>query len=179
MLTNDRARAGEVLVLTKPLGVGAITTARKRGEGDEEMLAAAVATMGELNADARDAALAAGARAATDVTGFGLLGHLHSMALHSGVAAEVRADEVPSLDGACELLDSGAGLSGGTRRNLEHALGWTRFDEGVSEARRRLVADATTSGGLLVAVSPERARELPGTVIGVLADGDAGALRVT
>jgi selenide,water dikinase len=178
MLTNDRARPGDALVLTKPLGVGAITTARKRGEADEEMLAAAVATMAELNAGARDAALAAGACAATDVTGFGLLGHLHSMALHSGVAAEVRASEVPSLPGACELLDSGAGISGGTRRNLEHALGWTRFEEGVSEARRLLAADATTSGGLLVAVAPERAGALPGAVVGAVIEGDAGAVRV-
>jgi|SRR6185437_3619362 len=179
MLTNDRARPGDALVLTKPLGVGAITTAAKRGEGGGEMLASAVATMRELNAEARDAALAAGARAATDVTGFGLLGHLHSMALHSGVAAEVWAAEVPGLPGACELLGSGAGLSGGTRRNLEYALGWTRFGEDVSEVQRLLAADATTSGGLLVAVSPERAGQLPGTVVGVVVDGDAGAVLVT
>ncbi len=179
MLTNDRAQPGDVLVLTKPLGVGAITTAWKRGAAGEEMLASAVATMRELNAEARDAALAAGARAATDVTGFGLLGHLHSMALQSGVAAEVWAADVPSLDGACELLAGGAGLSGGTRRNLEHALGWTRFGEGVSEARRLLAADATTSGGLLVAVAPERAGTVPGAVVGAVVDGDAGAVHVT
>ncbi len=178
MLTNDRARPGDALVLTKPLGVGAIATARKRGEAGDAMLAAAVATMSELNAAASVAALRAGAVAATDVTGFGLLGHLHSMALHSGVAAELDAHALPVLDGAAELLASGAGVSGGTRRNLEHAALWTRFGAGVAQELRLLAADATTSGGLLVAVAPERAAELPGTVVGRILGGDAGAVHV-
>jgi selenide,water dikinase len=178
MLTNDRAKPGDVLVLTKPLGVGAIATARKRGEADDASLAAAVATMSELNAAASAAALAAGARAATDVTGFGLLGHLHTMALHSGVAAEVRASSLPRLEGVEQLLRGGIGISGGTRRNLEHARAWTSFEEDVEEWERLLACDATTSGGLLVALEAERAQELPGTVLGRLLDGDAGAIRV-
>jgi selenide, water dikinase len=178
MLTNDRARAGDALVLTKPLGAGAIATARKRGEAGEEMLAAAVATMSELNAGGCAAALRAGAVAATDVTGFGVLGHLHSMASQSGVAAEVEAGALPVLDGALSLLESGAGVSGGTRRNLEYAAEWTRFADDVPEALRLLAADATTSGGLLVAIAPEQAAEMPGALVGRIVDGDAGAVQL-
>ncbi len=178
MLTNDRARPGDALVLTKPLGVGAIATARKRGAADDEQLAAAVATMSELNGAASAAALEAGARAATDVTGFGLLGHLHSMALHSGAAAELDAAAVPCLPGADEMLRDGVGVSGGTRRNLEHASGWTEFAAGVADWQRVLAGDATTSGGLLVAIAPERAGELPGAIVGRVIEGDAGAIGV-
>jgi selenide, water dikinase len=178
MLTNDRARPGDVLVLSKPLGVGAIATARKRGAADDEMLAAAVATMSELNAGACAAALSADARAATDVTCFGLLGHLHSMALQSGVAAEVRAAALPALDGAEELLRNGTGVSGGTLRNLEHAETWTSFGRGVSESQRLLACDATTSGGLLVAIDPQRAKALSGAVVGRVVAGAAGVLEV-
>jgi len=178
MLTNDRARPGDALVLTKPLGVGAITTARKRGEAGDSELAAAVETMSELNALASAAAVGAGAVAATDVTGFGLVGHLHSMALQSGVAAEVQAAAVPRLDGAGEVLKSGAGVSGGTRRNLDHAREWTEFAPTVAGWQALLVCDATTSGGLLVALAPELAEAVPGTVIGRIADGAPGAVRV-
>jgi selenide, water dikinase len=179
MLRNDCARAGDVLVLTKPLGVGAITTGRKRGEADDGMLAAAVETMSELNSAASAAALAAGARAATDVTGFGLLGHLHSMALHSGVAAEIEAVALPVLDGAGELLQSGVGVSGGTRRNFEHACEWTDFSPALAEWHALLACDATTSGGLLVSVDPDSASAVPGAVIGRVMHGEAGAVRVT
>jgi len=178
MLTNDRAQPGDALVLTGPLGAGAIATARKHGCAGDAMLAAAVAAMSELNASASAAALRAGAHAATDVTGFGLLGHLHSMARQSGVAAELEAAALPALPGAVELLGSGAGVSGGTRRNLEYAAQWTRFGAEVPEALRLLAADATTSGGLLVALAPDGAAELPGTVVGRIVDGDAGSVHV-
>ncbi len=179
LLANAGGRPGDALVLTKPLGVGAVTTARKRGVRDDALLAAAVATMTALNADAAVAARAAGVHALTDVTGFGLLGHLHNLARASGVAAEVNAVAVPALDGVEELLDGdGIGVSGGSRRNAGHADAFTSYAEEVPAWRRRLVCDATTSGGLLVAVPPGAASAVPGAVVGRLVDGEAGTIRV-
>ncbi len=178
LISNAGAVAGDVLVLTKPLGVGAIVTARKRGVCDDALLAAAVATMAALNDAASAAARAAGAHAMTDVTGFGLLGHLHGMARASGVAARVDAAAVPALAGVIELLEGEDGVSGGSARNREYAQTFTSFGDGVPESRRRLVCDATTSGGLLVAVAPERAAELPGAVVGEIVAGAPGAITV-
>jgi selenide, water dikinase len=176
ILTNAGARAGDALVLTKPLGVGALTTAAKRGAAGDDELAAAVETMVTLNARASQQALAAGAHAATDVTGFGLLGHLHNVGRESGLAAEVRATAVPALAGALEALADGAGVSGGGRRNLQYAEAFTAVDDGVSEAHRRLVSDPSTSGGLLVAVPADRAEEMDGAVIGRMVEGEPGAI---
>ena len=178
MLTNARARAGDVLVLTKPLGVGAITTAHKRGAADPAQLADAVATMVALNADASARAVAAGAHAATDVTGFGLLGHLHGLGRESGLAAEVRAEDVPALEGVLELLEDGVGVSGGARNNRSYAESFTTFDAKVTEPRRRLLCDPTTSGGLLVSVAAGHAGEIEGAVIGRMLDGEPGAISV-
>jgi selenide,water dikinase len=178
MLTNASARAGDALVLTKPLGVGAITTAHKRGAADPAQLAEAVAVMVALNADASRRALAAGAHAATDVTGFGLLGHLHGLGRESGLAAEVAAADVPSMPGALALLEDGAGISGGGRRNRSYADSFTTFAPEVPESRRRLVCDPTTSGGLLVSLPAARAGELEGSVIGRMFDGEPGAISV-
>jgi selenide, water dikinase len=179
VIANAGGRAGDALVLTKPLGAGAVVTARKRGEADDALLARAVAIMATLNAEAAVAALAAGASAMTDVTGFGLLGHLHGLARESGVAARVDAGAVPVLDGARAVLEDDSGVSGGSRRNREYAESFASFDAGVAPWRERLVCDATTSGGLLVAVDPARAGELPGAVVGRLTDGDPGAIAVT
>ncbi len=180
MLTNAGGRAGDALVLTKPLGVGAVVSARKQGVRDDALLADAVATMTELNDAASAAALAAGAHACTDVTGFGLLGHLHHLCRESGLAAELDAEAVPALDGVVELLDGGEppGVSGGSRRNAAWAAGFASFDYGVPGWRCRLLTDATTSGGLLVAVAPEAADALPGPVVGRLVAGPAGTIRV-
>jgi selenide,water dikinase len=178
MVTNAGGRTGDALVLTKPLGGGAIVTARKRGEADDTLLAAAVEVMVSLNAEASAAAVAAGATAMTDVTGFGLLGHLHSLARESGVAAEVDAAAVPAIDGVAALLAGEGAVSGGSRRNREYAEGFASFAGGVEPWRKRLVCDATTSGGLLVAVEPGRAGEVPGVVVGRLVDGVAGAIVV-
>ena len=178
MLTNASARPGDALVLTKPLGVGAITTAHKRGAVEPARLAEAVAVMVQLNADASRRALAAGAHAATDVTGFGLLGHLHVLARESGLAAELRADHLPALTGAPELLRDGVGVSGGGQRNRSHAESFTSFAADVTESGRRLLCDPTTSGGLLVSVAGARAGELEGTVIGQMLDGEPGAISV-
>jgi selenide,water dikinase len=176
MLTNAGARAGDVLVLTKPLGVGAITTAQKRGEADAAELAAAVEVMVTLNDVAGGQAVAAGAHAATDVTGFGLLGHLHNMARESGLAAVVEAATLPVLEGSLEHLEDGGGQSGGGRRNRSYAEEFTSFAESVSEARRAVACDPVTSGGLLIAVAPEQAQEIAGTVVGRLIDGRAGTI---
>jgi selenide, water dikinase len=176
MLTNAGARAGDALVLTKPLGVGALTTAGKRGAVGENELAAAVETMAALNAPASRQALAAGAHAATDVTGFGLLGHLRNLGRESGLAAEIRSEAIPALPGALEVLDDGAGVSGGGRRNQDYAEEFTAYGDGVSEAHRRLVSDPATSGGLLVSVAPDQAGAIDGTVIGRMVEGEPGAI---
>ena len=178
LLTNARARAGDVLVLSKPLGVGAIVAARRHGVRDERLLASAVSTMVALNAQAAEAALSAGAHAITDVTGFGLLGHLHHICRESSLEAELRADAVPALEGVQGLLESDAGISGGSRRNAQWSAGFASFGPGVRHWRRRLLVDPTTSGGLLVALPPERAAELPGAVIGRLRAGEAGRIAV-
>jgi len=178
LISNASGRAGDALVLTKPLGSGAVSTALKKGFADAELVAAAVEVMCELNADAAGAARAGGAHAMTDVTGFGLLGHLHELAVASGVSAEVDAGAVPAIPGVLELLADDRALAGGSRSNRRHAESYAAFEPGVDEVRRRLVCDAMTSGGLLVALAPERAVELPGEVIGRLTDGEAGAIAV-
>ena len=178
VITNAGGRAGDALVLTKPVGSGAVSTALKRGVEDAP-LAAAVEVMTTLNRDASAAARAAGVRGMTDVTGFGLLGHLHELALASGVAAEVGAESVPAIDGVLELLaDPSRAVAGGTRRNRDDAESFSTFADDVPEARRWLVCDAMTSGGLLVAVAPERADAIPGSVVGRLLDGPAGSISV-
>ncbi len=176
MLTNSGAQPGDALALSKPLGVGAITTGHKRRFTGPGELAGAVEVMVTLNAAAGRQAVAAGAHAATDVTGFGLLGHLHAVARESGLAAEVRAGDVPALEGALDLLEHGSGVSGGGRRNRGYADPFTSFSSDVSEARRRLVCDPTTSGGLLVSLPEDRVAEFDGVVIGRMVTGKPGAI---
>jgi selenide, water dikinase len=178
LITNAGGRVGDALVLTKPLGVGAISTAVKRGL--EASLEDAVAVMTTLNRDASAATRQAGAHALTDVTGFGLLGHLRELSRASEVAAEVHAASVPAIDGVLALLEDRAerAIAGGTRRNRAHAETFTSFDSSVDEARRWLVCDAMTSGGLLAAVSPEQAGSIPGVLIGYLVDGEPGTISV-
>jgi selenide, water dikinase len=182
-LTNAGALPGDVLVLTKPLGVGAITTARKRGlTAGDDLLGRAVEVMTALNASAASAAREAEAHAATDVTGFGLLGHLHNLCRASGLSANIDAASVPAIDGVLDLLeddDAGAqAVSGGSRRNREHAAAFTTIADDVTEGRARLLCDATTSGGLLVAVPADRAARIPGAVVGQLVAGEPGMIRV-
>jgi selenide, water dikinase len=145
IIRNDAAVAGTALSLTKPLGVGVLNSRMKAtGEVSEE----AVASMTALNAGSGRAAVAAGIRAGTDVTGFGLLGHLYKMARASGVTAVVDAAAVPYLTGAREALADGF-VSGGTRRNLDWVRPHTDLSA-VSEDEALLLADAQTSGGLLL-----------------------------
>ena len=160
VLTNAGAQAGDALVLTKPIGLGVIATALKRDAATATHLADAVAVMTTLNAGARDAALELGdaVHAATDVTGFGLLGHLCEVLLASGIAAEIDADAVPVIAGTGELLAAGM-VAGGTQRN--HAFVTDSVDWGDRPVDDQLLlADAQTSGGLLIAVAPERADDL-------------------
>jgi len=179
VLTNAGGRAGDALVLSKPLGAGAVSTAVKRAIA-QAPLAEAIEVMTTLNRHASEAALAAGAHALTDVTGFGLLGHLHELALASGVAAWLRASTVPAIDGILALLaDEGErAIAGGTRRNRAHAEQFTSFEDAVPRPQRWLLCDTMTSGGLLVAVSPERANSIPGAVIGRLQSGVPGTITV-
>jgi selenide, water dikinase len=153
LMRNDAARPGLPLSLSKPLGVGVLNN---RHKATGEVFEHAVASMASLNAAASRAALAAGVTAATDVTGFGLLGHLYAMARASGVTAVVDAAAVPYLEGARESLALGY-LPGGSRRNLE----WVRphLDATVGDDELLLLADAQTSGGLLLA------GEIPGAVV--------------
>ncbi len=179
IITNAGGVVGDALVLTKPLGTGAIIAARRRAAADDALLARAVATMTELNDVASRAAIAAGAHAMTDVTGFGLLGHLHNLCRESRLAAELDAASVPVIEGAQILLqDGGRGGSGGSSRNGTWAARFSDFAVTVPAWRRRLVLDATTSGGLLVAVPEATADSIPGVVIGHLVEGDPGAIHV-
>ncbi len=163
LLRNDSGRTGLPLTLTKPLGIGVLNS---RHKATGEVFEQAVATMTALNRDAAEAAVAAGLRSATDVTGFGLLGHLFKLARASGVRAVVDAAAVPYLDGARDALRDGY-VSGGSRRNLD----WVRphLQSAVTEDELLLLADAQTSGGLLVV------GELPGhPVIGHLEPAEPG-----
>ena len=162
LLRNDAARPGLPITLTKPLGVGLLNN-RMKATG--EVSAAAIETMTALNRDASRAALAAGARAATDVTGFGLLGHLFKMGRASRVGMVLDRAAVPLVDGAAEALRDGF-VSGGTRRNLEWVRAHLRTSSDVTEEDLLLLADAQTSGGLLVI------GEVPGyPVIGQTVEG--------
>jgi selenide, water dikinase len=180
VLRNAGGRSGDALVLTKPLGAGAVSTAAKRGIAPAEVVASAVAVMTTLNRDAAAAARAAGAHALTDVTGFGLLGHLHELTHASGLAAEVDAEAVPAIDGVPRLLALGdRAIAGGTKRNRRYVEAFTTWGEGVAPARRWLLCDAMTSGGLLAAVPPDRATDVPGTVVGRLVEGQPGTIVVS
>ena len=177
LLRNSIARPGHDLVLTKPVGGGVVSTAAKREIAPPELVARAVEVMTTPNGPASLAALAAGASAATDVTGFGLLGHLHELALASGVACEVEAGAVPAIAGVLDLL---AGpeppVAGGSRRNRAWVEPWVAWDPRVAEPRRWLLCDAMTSGGLLVAVPP--GADMPGARIGRVVAGEPGRIGV-
>ena len=184
LLTNTGFRPGDVLVLTKPLGIGVITTAIKAGTAPDDVVHGALDCMTRLNAEAARVALDAGATGATDVTGFGLLGHLGRAVMESGVDAEIDVGAVPLLEGARALAETGS-IPGGSRRNLA----WVdeRLDRGNhDELDVLLLADAQTSGGLVFGASPAAAHEAldrleetghTASVIGRVAEGN-GRLRL-
>jgi selenide,water dikinase len=158
LTSNGGARPGDRLVLTKPIGTGIISTAVKSGRADPAVIAEAIEVMAELNAAAARAMAAVGVHAATDVTGFGLLGHLGEMLAASGVAAVVEHGAVPLIDGVRELAEAGV-VPGGTGRNLIAVERFTDFG-GLDDADQLILADAQTSGGLLIAVAAPRTLEL-------------------
>ncbi len=175
ILTSDGARPGDAIVLTKPIGTGVISTGIKRGVATDEIRDGAVAAMKALNAAAAAAARDAGAHAVTDVTGFGLLGHLREML--DGVGAVVEPALVPLLEGAAEFAADGV-VPGGTKRNLDDAAGFANLG-GVDATTATLLADAQTNGGLLIAVAGDRAEELEpagGTVIGSFVESHPGRI---
>ena len=160
ILRNVGARPGDVLLLTKPLGTGVVSTAVKRGIAPAEVVEAAVRSMAALNKTAGELLAASGAvRALTDVTGFGLLGHALEMAGGSGVRMRIEAAAVPLLPGARELAERDV-VPGGSKANLAWVAPRVRFPEALPPADRQLLADAQTNGGLLAAVDPGRAAEL-------------------
>ncbi len=184
LLRNSTGRPGQRLFLTKPIGLGLITTAIKRGRATPEQAEAAVRTMTTLNAAAASAAVAAGAGAATDVTGFGLLGHLRKLLEASGIAAGIEASAVPLLPGVLELARAGV-VAGGSRRNhawLQRTTGWG----GLTEPEQLVLADAQTSGGLLIAATDAdalaaalRERGVAFAEVGELREGEPGRIDVS
>jgi selenide,water dikinase len=161
ILTNAGAKPGDVLVLTKPLGTGALSTALKREMIAEDDMAEAVRCMTTLNAGALNAIREIGeaVHAATDVTGFGLLGHLRNVLTASHVGARISAGHVPALSRALDLIAKGA-VAGGTKRNADSTAPITRWSAVVGDAQRTLLNDAQTSGGLLIAVAKDGADRL-------------------
>ena len=183
LVRNSTAPPGASLFLTKPLGLGMLSTAIKRGTAEPERVREAVQVMTTLNAPASEAMLEARAEAATDVTGFGLLGHLHEMLLASGVAAQVDAGAVPLLSGSLDLARAGV-VPSGSRRNHEFLRSGTDWGE-LTEPEQLVLADAQTSGGLLVAatdgdalVSALLARGIAPARIGRTVSGEPGEIRL-
>ena len=180
IITNAEARAGDVLILTKPLGTGVLSSALKKDAIDEAQMAPAIRWMTTLNAAASQAMVAARAHAATDITGFGLLGHGNELARASGIALRIVASQVPRYDLALELLASGI-APGGTRANAAEHARITTFSDGVSAEMRLLLSDSQTSGGLLIAVAPDNLAQLletlhePDALAAVIGSVEAGS----
>jgi selenide,water dikinase len=159
VLTNDKAQPGDVLILTKPLGLGIITTAAKNGEDKLGAIGDAIRIMKTLNRAAGEQMVRAKVHALTDVTGFGLLGHLRNILAASDVGAEVYFDQVPILPAAREYVQAGI-CPGGTNANHKFLADWVEYAGDITKPEQLLLCDAQTSGGLLAAVSAERAPKL-------------------
>ena len=179
ILTNSGGQPGDALHLTKPLGSGVITTAAKRRLASPDLVSEAIDVMTRLNSVESEAALAAGASAATDVTGFGLLGHLHELCLASNCAAVIDAATVPVIEGVLEMADDQRCRSGGTERNLQYAQRFTQSESALPSNLHAVLADATTSGGLLLAVADQKSTDEFGRPIGSLVEGDPGTIMIT
>jgi len=159
ILKNSTAAIGDDLVLTKPLGIGIITTAIKRGKAAQSTIDAVVTLMATLNKDAAEAMVAVGVHACTDVTGFGLLGHLYEMTAGSKVGARVSLSQVPVLPDAWTLIRGGI-YPGGTQRNYDSLQGAIVWDPAIQQEAQLVLCDAQTSGGLLIAVPKDRTTDL-------------------
>ena len=187
VLSNAKAEPEDVLVLTKPLGVGIITTGIKRGIVSQEAEAEVIKVMATLNKGAAEAAIEVGVHAATDVTGFGLLGHLHEMLEASGCSAEVYAGSVPILKSVWDCIQQKA-IPGGSQANRRHLEDKVDFAPDVTEELRIVLCDAITSGGLLLAVPEERVDLLishlnvvkapAAAIIGRVKNGESGRIAV-
>ncbi len=149
VLTNDKAQPGDAIILTKPIGLGIITTAIKRGLASPELAKKAIKIMSTLNRDAAEAMLKVGAHACTDVTGFGLLGHLKEMTRASKVDAIIYASKVPVIKKAWDLAAAGA-VPGGTLSNMDFVSDTVEWDETISRTNQLILCDAQTSGGLII-----------------------------
>lgn len=187
VLSNSKAKAGDYLVLTKPLGIGIITTGIKRGLVSAEGEQAAIRVMSELNKSASEAAIKAKVNSLTDITGFGLLGHLHEMMKGSGVQAHLQVQNVPVLEATWECLQKKA-IPGGSLANRDFLSDKVVFDSEVSEELQIVLCDAQTSGGLLISVPEERLeilleslrtrKTLESAVIGRVESGEPGVIKV-
>ncbi|MFT5443528.1 MAG: selenide,water dikinase [Myxococcota bacterium] len=187
-LSQTGAKVGDRLVLTKPIGSGIAAQAIKNQKLSPQEMDEVVEAMQALNKGAKDAALAVGSRAATDVTGFGLLGHVHNLVFGSGLSARLNVDAVPTFAATKRLAAEGL-IPGGSKNNLRYIEASTRFDDSVTQTERLILADAQTSGGLVIAVKPEREGQLleelekhgvaVRAVIGEVADGEAGHISVS
>jgi selenide,water dikinase len=156
ILTKGGAQPGDILILTKPLGTGVVTTALKHEQAEPGDVTAAVTSMMRLNRVAMQAAQAVGVHAATDVTGFGLLGHAFECADQSGVRFRLRLGAIPFLPGARRYADMRM-YAGGLGRNRDYYSPWVTFAPEIEPEERNLLFDPQTSGGLLLALAPDRA----------------------
>ena len=157
IVTNKSATPGDVLVLTKPLGIGIIATAIKKGVVKNDVIRAAVESMSALNELASIIMVELGVKTATDVSGFGLLGHLNEICEASKVSAEIKYDDLPLLPGVNKLASDGI-IPGGTKRNLSFATSFTYFHDQLTKIQQLISADAQTSGGLLISLPPDSAK---------------------
>ena len=183
---NSTAESGDVLVLTKPIGTGVVTTALKNGKAVGDVLDSAVNSMLRLNRDAAEAMLTAGANAATDVTGFGIVGHLMTMMNASKTTGRLRRSALPVLPGVVELLSDGV-APGGTHRNLESCAESVKWVDGVTDIDQLLLCDPQTSGGLLISLPEDavggliadlKGRGVVGTVVGEVGKFSGKAVEV-
>ncbi len=159
IVTNDASREGDLLILTKPLGTGIVATAIKEGAASPELIRAVVDSMALLNREASEIMLDMGIRAATDITGFGLLGHLRNLLRQSGAASVIESVSVPRFANVASLIREGH-VPGGSRRNSEDVAADVVYHPDVDDLTRVLLADAQTSGGLLISTPPDRVSAL-------------------
>jgi selenide,water dikinase len=187
IVQKGNIKAGDKLVLTKPLGIGIIATALKVNRASDTMIATAVRNMKTLNKSASEAMVEAGVRGATDITGFGLLGHLREMLRQSNTSARLALANVPFIPGVRALAKFS--IPGGTRANLKYVADALVWGEGIAEDEKLMLADAQTSGGMLIAIAPDKLDALLAglalrnvetrAVIGEVVAGDAGKIFVT
>jgi selenide,water dikinase len=158
-VSNANAQPGDVLVLTKPIGTGIITTGCKQGITPDDILKNAVDVMATLNKGAAEAMMRVGINSCTDITGFGLMGHLRGMTRGSKVGAIINAPDVPVLPGVWDLLEKNV-VPGGTFRNMNGVEDSVDWDESLTDQQRLLMCDAQTSGGLLISVTKDKVEKL-------------------